>query len=430
MTTQTNFQSQSLNDWLFYLESQHHKEIDLGLERVIQVAKKAEIIELNAGKVVLVAGTNGKGTTIRFMEQYLVGQGFNVGVYSSPHLFTYNERVRINGKNLPDQYHIDAFAHIEASRAGSNLTYFEFGTLAAYKIFSDLKLDYVLVEVGLGGRLDATNILNQDLAVLTSLGLDHTDWLGDTIEQIGFEKAGIFKPNQPAVVGFSDAPETVFQQATNLQVSKLSIAGRDYQIELASNTWHYKNKQVALDNLPKPLIPIQNVATAITSLIELGVDLDVHSIDTTIKNMALAGRMQEISGSPKTMVDVAHNPQSVAYLNTQLKQHPNFEHVDTVVAVVAMMKDKDIEETLKHIKDSVDVWLVGDLVGNPRAETATNIQQLLRKLGEDNIEIFDTVSLAWQRGKDLINEQSLLLGFGSFYTVADILETEHLTEEI
>ncbi|WP_299269098.1 bifunctional tetrahydrofolate synthase/dihydrofolate synthase [uncultured Psychrosphaera sp.] len=428
MSEQCIFKSQSLSDWLFYLESQHNKEIDLGLERVLTVAENASVKDLHAGKVVLVAGTNGKGTTIRFMEQYLLGLGKTVGVYSSPHMFEYNERVRINGSSASDQDLIDSFSFIEQHRKGTSLSYFEFGTLAGFKLLQSKQLDYVLVEVGLGGRLDATNILEHDVSVVTSIGLDHIDWLGDTIEKIGFEKAGVFRKDKPAVVGEPKHIESIAQQAKNHQVSEFVQFGQDYSFELNTslleNTWDFVYDDIRFNKLPNVLIPKQNICTSLVTLIKLGVTLEQGNIEQTLSQLSLPGRMQIVSTEPLQMVDVAHNPHAVEYLRSMVLADNQLKSVSSVTAVIAMMKDKDIKQTLSLMIDVVDEWVLGDLVGNPRAAKKEDISEILKSLGQNNVTMLPSVKLAWLYANENQNKDSLLLGFGSFYTVAEILNKE------
>jgi len=423
MASHSRFESQSLDDWLFYLESQHHKEIDLGLERTISVAKQAHVLDMANAKVALVAGTNGKGTTIRFMELYLLAQGYRVGVFGSPHMFTYHERVRINGEMLSDDAHIEAFRHIESTRHSTPLTYFEFGTLAAFYLLQQAKLDYVLIEVGLGGRLDATNILDHDIAVITSLGLDHTDWLGDSIEKIGFEKAGIFRANKPAIIGLTDAPETVFEQANDIRVSDVVEAGKDYRVDSMAEHWNYISAGAQLNGLPLSLIPVQNVGTAIATLNRLGVELSEELVSKTITELALPGRMQILSESPMSMVDVAHNPHAVGYLMATLSRHRKFSKFDKIDVVVAMMKDKDIGETLSLISDRVATWHIAPLQNNPRAASVEEMEYQLTELNQSSIEKYDSIVEAWRAARVKQSPETLLLGFGSFYTVAEILRS-------
>ncbi len=421
MSKHSLFQSQSLTDWLFYLESQHNKEIDLGLDRVLTVANNANVTDLSAKKVVLVAGTNGKGTTIRFMEQYLLALGKSVGVYSSPHMFEYNERVRINGASASDEEIVESLSYIEQHRGSTSLSYFEFGTLAGFKLFQSKQLDVVLIEVGLGGRLDATNILNHDVSVITSIGLDHTDWLGDTIEKIGFEKAGIFKKGKPAVVGEPRVINSIAEQAKRHQVSEFVKYQQDYNYSEQATHWTFEYKDLTLDNLPNILIPKQNISTALVTLDKLGVELNQEIICQVLSTLALPGRMQILHTAPLKMVDVAHNAHAVSYLRSAVLSSPTLSKKTKVSAVVGMMKDKDIKQTLSLMTDVVTHWFVGDLVNNSRAASKEDIEQILKQLGQKNITVLPSISEAWSRASELQDKQTLLLGFGSFYTVAEIL---------
>lgn len=430
MSTQP-FQSQSLDDWLFYLEQQHPKEIELGLDRIQCVAERANVTNLNAKQTVLVAGTNGKGTTIRFVEQALIAQGFSVGVFSSPHIFNYNERVRINGEMLADQAHIDAFNFIESRRGDVALTYFEFSTLASYRIFQQLALDVVLIEVGLGGRLDSTNIVQQDISVITSIGLDHTDWLGETKEEIAFEKAGIFKPGTTAIIGEGHKYKAFAEQADAHQVGKVLQTGRDFSYELLGGEvpnqwWQYSSEHKVYDALALNYVPVQNLATAITVLIELGIELSQEEVNNVIENFSLDGRMQVLSEQPLQMVDVAHNPHAVTFLADSIKSRPPFAKARHVSAVVAMMKDKDIKQTLQTMVPIVDEWFIGGLPQNSRAADSQALKRILEELGVFKIHSFGKVEDAWQAASEQQkleseSEKSLLVGFGSFFTVAEIL---------
>ena len=422
MTNQSILKSQSLEDWLFYLESQHHKEIDLGLTRIIDIAKDAGLANLGSAKVVLVAGTNGKGTTIRFMEQYLLSLGHSVGVYGSPHMHVYNERVRINGEMLSDEDHIGAFRFIEDVRADKGLTFFEFGTLAAFKLLKDANLDFTLIEVGLGGRLDATNILSHDVSVITTLGMDHTDWLGDTIEQIGFEKAGIFRANKPGVVGLADAPATVFEQAENLSVSSLAVRGKDFDVIQNDKNWDYVNGDMQIRDLPNTLIPHQNIATGLTALMQLGILPEQAQVQNVLQRLSLPGRMQIVSEQPLCMVDVAHNAHAVKYLVSQLEGDEKLRAVSQRQAVIAMMGDKDINDAIAEIAPLIEQWHVAPLVGNPRAATVQELVDIISTQSDKPIKQYATISDAWQGAKQEMNQDGLLLGFGSFYTVAEILK--------
>ncbi len=306
-----------LASWLSYLENLHSKSIDLGLERVSQVAARLDILK-PAPFVFTVAGTNGKGTTCRTLESVLIAAGYRVGVYSSPHLVRYTERVRVQGKELAESAHTASFAEIEAARGDISLTYFEYGTLSALWLFKQANLDVVILEVGLGGRLDATNIVDADVAVITSIALDHTDWLGPDRESIGREKAGIFRAEKPAIVGD---------------------------------------------------------ATALAALRASRLNIDEQAIRDGIAQATLPGRFQIVSESPRVIFDVAHNPHAAEYLTGRLKMLPKRGRV---LAVIGMLHDKDIAGTLAWLKSVVDDWYCAPLEG-PRGATA---EQLLEHLGK------------------------------------------------
>lgn len=252
-----------LATWLSYLEHLHSKTIDLGLARVSEVAGQMDIVK-PAPFVFTVAGTNGKGTTCRTLETILMAAGYKVGVYSSPHLVRYTERVRIQGAELPEAAHTASFAEIEAARGDISLTYFEYGTLSALWLFKQAQLDVVILEVGLGGRLDATNIVDADVAVVTSIALDHTDWLGPDRESIGREKAGIFRAGKPAVVGEPDMPLTIAEVASE-KGALLQRRGVDWRYEVEGETWSFRDTAGALSHLPLPQVPLPNAATAVAA---------------------------------------------------------------------------------------------------------------------------------------------------------------------
>ncbi len=425
------FQSQSLEDWLFYLEQQHPSEIELGLNRVKTVATKAELSNFGHTKVVLVAGTNGKGTTIRFLESYLIAQGHKVGIYSSPHLFKYNERVRLNGEDASDELHIESLSLIEQLRDQTPLTYFEFGTLAGLKLLQQQELDFALIEVGLGGRLDATNILDHDIAVVTSIGLDHVDWLGDDLNTIAFEKAGIFRAGKPAIVGEPKVYPSFSEQADSHQVSALYQVGKDFKYEVLADTWNaelYNENlgNVRFEGLSLPLIPVQNVTTALVVLQQLGIELEQQTINSVLETVTLTGRLQILNESPMRMVDVAHNGHAIRHLLNTLDSHPKFAGVKSIDVVLAMMKDKDIEACLSLFKGKVVNWYLGDLPNNPRAALADDIKSVLVKLAESNVHVLPDVKQAWQKACENQSSETLLLGLGSFYTVAEILDQKEV----
>ncbi|WP_283131243.1 bifunctional tetrahydrofolate synthase/dihydrofolate synthase [Enterovibrio norvegicus] len=404
-----------LSQWLAYLEALHTSAIDLGLDRVSAVAQKGQLTK-PAPTVITVAGTNGKGSTCAIIEAILLKAGYKTGVYSSPHLIRYNERVRINGKELDDERHSEAFAAIEALRGETSLSLFEFGTLSALWLFLDNHVDVVILEVGLGGRLDATNVVDHDVSVITSLAIDHVDWLGDDIEVIGFEKAGIFRTNKPAVCGQPEPPASVAAHADDID-AQLHQVGYQFDYQKEGDVWHWQCGAFDLRDLPVPNLPLPNAATALMALglSELSVT-DEHIVEG-LASVKLAGRMEHASESPLVLLDVAHNPHSAAYLATQLAELKKGSDVK-VHAVVAMLHDKDITATLEEMKAVVDVWYPASLTG-PRAASASQLAEHL----PEQITCFDSPTAAFESAKAALNGVSdMVIVFGSFYTVGEIAD--------
>lgn len=361
-----------LATWLSYLEHLHSKTIDLGLARVSGVAQRMAVIK-PAPFVFTVAGTNGKGTTCRTTESALMAAGYKVGVYSSPHLVRYTERVRVQGEELPELAHTTSFAEIEAARGDISLSYFEFGTLSALWLFQQARLDVVILEVGLGGRLDATNIVDADVAVVTSIALDHTDWLGPDRESIGREKAGIFRSGKPAIVGEPDMPLTIAEVASE-KGAQLLRRGVDWQYDASEQSWSFRDRQGTLNDLPLPQVPLPNAATALAALRASGQGEGAGDARRHSKRDA-ARRFQIISEAPRTILDVAHNPHAAAYLAGRLK---TLSKTGRVLAVVGMLHDKDIAGTLANLQAEVDDWYCAPLEG-PRGAAANSCWNITRR---------------------------------------------------
>ncbi|NKI75982.1 bifunctional tetrahydrofolate synthase/dihydrofolate synthase [Dickeya sp. CFBP 2040] len=400
-----------LATWLHYLEHLHSQAIDLGLDRIRDVAERLQL-QQPAPRVFTVAGTNGKGTTCCTLESILSAAGLRVGVYSSPHLLRYTERVRIQGRELPESRHAEAFAAIEAGRNGTSLTYFEFGTLAALWLFKQAQLDVVILEVGLGGRLDATNIVAADVAVVTSIALDHTDWLGNDRESIGREKAGIFRANCPAVVGEPDMPASIAAVAQE-KGARLFRHGADWQFSVQDNGWRWQCGEVAYDALPIPTVPLANAATALAALHTSDIALTADVIRQGLCQAQLPGRFQIVSEKPLLILDVAHNPHAAAYLAARLADLP---HAGQVRAVIGMLADKDIPGTLAHLKPQVDVWYCAPLEG-PRG---ASVEQLAGHLAHSTRH--PDVATAWRQAMQDAGENDVVIVCGSFHTVAHVME--------
>lgn len=400
-----------LATWLSYLEHLHSKTIDLGLARVSEVAQRMAVIK-PAPFVFTVAGTNGKGTTCRTLESVLMAAGYKVGVYSSPHLVRYTERVRVQGEELPELAHTTSFAEIEAARGEISLSYFEFGTLSALWLFQQARLDVVILEVGLGGRLDATNIVDADVAVVTSIALDHTDWLGPDRESIGREKAGIFRSGKPAIVGEPDMPLTIAEVASE-KGALLLRRGVDWQYDASEQGWSFRDRLGALNDLPLPQVPLPNAATALAALRASGLKVKEQAMRDGIQNAMLPGRFQIISEAPRTILDVAHNPHAAAYLAGRLK---TLSKTGRVLAVVGMLHDKDIAGTLANLQAEVDDWYCAPLEG-PRGATA---EQLLEHLRAG--KVYTSVAQAWHAAMADARPEDTVLVCGSFHTVAHVME--------
>ena len=396
--------------WLYYLERLHAKAIDLGLERVGSVAAHLQLLQ-PAPCVFTVAGTNGKGTTCRLLETILLAAGFRVGVYSSPHMLRYTERVRIQGEELSEMRHSEAMAAIETGRGDTSLSYFEFGTLAALWLFKQASLDVVILEVGLGGRLDATNIVDADVSIITSIGLDHTELLGPDRESIGREKAGILRAGKPAVIGEPDRPASIDASAQNLG-ALLFCRDRDWFFSRTGDSWRWHDDRQTLTDLPLPAIPLANAATALAALARSPLQVSGQAIRRGLEQASLPGRFQIIRRQPLCILDVAHNPHAAGYLSAQLAQLPV---TGKIRAVVGMLADKDIAGTLDCLRGQVDEWYCAGLDG-PRAASAAEVAGYLDRAGQ-----FDDVASAWRRALQDAEPQDCVLVFGSFHTVAPVL---------
>jgi len=400
-----------LATWLYYLEHLHSQAIDLGLDRVRQVATSLDLLK-PAPVVFTVAGTNGKGTTCRSLETMLIAAGYRVGVYSSPHLIRYTERVRIQGEELSEAEHVASFVDIEAGRGETSLTYFEYGTLSAFWLFKQAKLDVVILEVGLGGRLDATNIVDADVAVVTSIALDHVDWLGSDRNAIGREKAGIFRGDKPAVVGEPDMPQSIADVAEELG-ARLHRRDYDWSYQVSGDSWSFRDANGSIDHLQLPQVPLPNAATALAALRSSSLKVDESVIRSTLHQAVLPGRFQTVAYEPRVILDVAHNPHAAAYLAGRLAELPKQGKVH---AVVGMLHDKDIAGTLACLDPQVDSWYCAPLDG-PRGTTTDELMVHLT-----GAQAFASVEEAWLQAMQQAEEQDIVLVCGSFHTVAQVME--------
>lgn len=426
--TKSHFARKSLAEWLSYLETIHLTEIDLGLTRISQVAKLLNI-DLSFAQVITVAGTNGKGTTCAFIENALLANNETVAVYSSPHIEHFNERLRINNIDIDDQSLITAFEQIELHRNDVSLTYYEYTTLAAFLILMATKPSFIILEVGLGGRLDATNMIDADIAVITTIDLDHQAFLGDNRESIGFEKAGIMRTNRHVVIGDTDCPKSVLNHASKIN-AKVSLREQDFFVQQLSSTvnhpfqplkgWAWKFGDQQVNNLNKPYIPQDNVATALTVLSLLNdflFEFTTDDINALIEITKVAGRTElvnhkNLNGS--VLLDVGHNPQAARYLAKHLKT----VKYNKLYAVSGMLKDKDIINTFQPLLALVDHWYLGSL-SVPRGANAAELAERL-SLNKDSTNCFDNIAQAFKMANKNSTATDLILVFGSFHTVAEV----------
>lgn len=411
-----NTNSQSLNDWLSYLESIHPQEIEMGLDRVREVALRLNLLS-DLNKVILVGGTNGKGSTSAFLEQLIIATSSTVGVFSSPHLIKYNERLRINGCDLADHHHVEAFKLIEEARGDIALTYFEVNTLSALYLMKKSNVDYLILEVGLGGRLDSTNIVDADLAIITSIDLDHQSWLGDTREMVAYEKAGIFRSNQLVVCGEPNPPVPMLEKAQQLKCH-VSYKGRDFHYKDDGDIWQYEGEESQFNALPATKLPMTNAATALAAFGKLGLHLEKETLKQVIETTSLKGRLQQVNSHPNTFLDVAHNPEAGTYLAAWIAR----QQAPKVHCVVAMLGDKDSASTLSVIKPHVDQWYVAGL-DCPRGASSL---QLMQSLDVCSAFEFETVTQALETATKNALADELIVVFGSFFTVAKVLEAQEV----
>lgn len=417
----------NLSQWLAYLEALHPSEIDLGLDRLRQVAQRLKVTTLPC-EVITVAGTNGKGSTVAMLDSVLRHAGYRVGCYTSPHFLRYNERICLDGQPVSDDLICQAFCQIEQARGEISLTYFEFGTLAAFLIFAEQTPDIAVLEIGLGGRLDAVNLIDPDIAIVTTIAKDHESWLGSDLEQIGREKAGIFRANIPALLGAAQMPKSVRATAESLGASTIAQLGQQYRWlpESEANQWQWQQLNaegevtLCYQALPKPALPLDNAATVIQAIQLLGKPVAPKAIYQGLANAQLTGRMQRIG---RFLLDVAHNPHAAQYVAERLQEQPK---TGRRVALLGMLDDKDIESVLEIMAPHFDAWYIAQLSG-PRATPVKRVLEKLAQLNGQHCQGFSDVSAALDAVLTDTQPDDEVLVFGSFYTVAGVLaEKERL----
>lgn len=420
----------TLKDWLSHLETAHSSGlIDMGLERVGEVKNRMGLQP--QCPVVVVAGTNGKGSVCAYLTQIYKQAGYKVGTLTSPHLLRFNERIAVNGEPVSDEAIVASFERIEAARQDISLTYFEFNTLAAVDVFIREAVDVMVLEVGLGGRLDAVNVFDADCAVVTSVDLDHQAFLGDTVEAVAFEKAGVFRSGKPAICGQNPPPQSLVQHAESIG-APLLLLKRDFDYAALDNLqWNYRFTPQLSDGLnprnrnalPIPALrgayQVGNAACALTVIECLGerLPVDIGAIKRGLLLAENPGRFQVLPGRPLTVLDVGHNPHAARALRRSLI---NLAFAQNRTAVFSMLSDKDIQSVLETVKDQFDEWHIAPL-DMPRGMSVEALQAEFAKQGISNIHAFDTVAAAYQAALAKAGENDRIVVFGSFHTVAEVM---------
>ena len=413
----------TLDDWLRWQETLHPRTIELGLDRVRAVLQQLQP-EPPPFIVVTIGGTNGKGSCVALLEAMLRAAGYRVGAYTSPHLLRYNERIRIDGAEADDAALCQAFARIDAVRGERSLTYFEFGTLAALELFWQAGIDIALLEVGLGGRLDAVNAVDSDAALVVSIDLDHTEWLGPDRDSIGYEKAGIYRPGRPALCADPAPPQRLIAHAATIG-ARLQCVGRDYRFARDGDVWRWQSGEARLDDLPLPALAgahqLGNAAAAIATLACLSQRIAVPpaAIRAGLQHVRLPGRFQIVPGPVEWILDVAHNPHGATALAAHLRERPcaGLTH-----AICGLLADKDAGGVIQALTGVVHDWYTTTLDG-PRGRSAVELAELLSAIGARAAAAGDVLS-ACQAARASAVPGDRIVVLGSFHTVAPVLAAQ------
>ncbi|HMT92114.1 bifunctional tetrahydrofolate synthase/dihydrofolate synthase [uncultured Thiothrix sp.] len=421
---------QGLAAWLAWQENLHVSTIDLGLERIAQVATRMQLLKPDF-PIITVAGTNGKGSTVALLTSILQSAGYQVGSYTSPHILHYNERITLNSLPVEDSLLVKAFTAIELAREQVSLSYFEFGTLAALWIFAETKVDVAVLEVGLGGRLDATNLWDADAAIITAIGIDHVEWLGHNREVIGREKAGIARAGKPLVCGDPNPPQSIREiaQEKGAQLLQLSddfllepVTAESFSISLRSteavieHTWQ---------NLPRPSlqgqVQLNNAACAVVALHCLAKRLpriNGLALQKGILNATIAGRLQKLQSQPDVWIDVAHNPHAAENLANWLENNPIAGKTFVIFSILA---DKDIDGVIQSLRDKVDEWHIFPL-DSPRAASLSTLESAFASVSLHNFQVYSDISHAWKTLTTKTASIDRVVIFGSFLVVSQALD--------
>ena len=423
----------SLDSWLAHISSVHPREIDLGLDRISKVA--ARLLPARPGKfVVTVAGTNGKGSNVAAMEAMLIANKFSTGAFTSPHISRFNERIRLNGQDVSDEVLISGLLAIESCRQGESLSYFEYSTLLALLIFAEVEVDVAILEVGLGGRLDAVNLIDPDVAVITSISIDHEDWLGSDLGGIAAEKAGIMRENVPTVCCDEFPSKSINEKAEAIS-SRLYVMNQHYSMQAIERDQAWMWSGLNVSNVPIECGPIanksihfSNLASAMQALALLPLDIDWQLAAKALAQLHLAGRFElrrdRKSGCP-VIFDVAHNPAAATLLAANLEGlQAGHEAYGTIAVVLAVMADKDVEEMVSSLESCSDFWYIAQ-VDEARSMPVSELNERLKNRAffqqeKTQLECFESVSEAYEKACELNPERGLVVVSGSFFTVASV----------
>lgn len=410
----------TLEQWLAHIEQQHPQAIAMGLERVREVAQRMQLGR-PAEHCIVVGGTNGKGSTVAFIESIARAAEWKVGAYTSPHLLRYNERVRIDGKDVDDASLVAGFNAVEDARGDTALTYFEYGTLCALWLFQQAGLDLAVLEVGLGGRLDAVNIIDADVAVITTVDIDHADWLGNDREVIGEEKAGIIRGWKPLILGEIDPPSSVLRRAYVLGANAIRFGSDFFAEDIDAELWRWRDVSFRLE-LPQPALwaPIQrnNAATAVAALRALDKPVPRAAWAQGVVDAQVVGRLQRFErGGIEVLLDVGHNPQAAGALAAALKAEPV---QGRTFAIYAALADKDATGVVEALQAQVDGWFLAGLEG-ARGQTVAQLRERLAQTAAAEASLSDNVAKALDAALAQAKQGDRVLVFGSFHTVAEAL---------
>ncbi len=414
---------ETIDEWLEWQQTVHPLNIDFKLERILRVYKKLNIDKV-ANKVITIAGTNGKGSTVSFIESMLLSNSNKVGTFTSPHILKYNERIKINGKCIDDKTLLDVFDLLDNIRGDDTLTYFEFATLTAFYIFSKSDIDVAVLEVGLGGRLDATNIIDSDISIITSIGIDHTEYLGNTIDSIALEKAGVMRPFKKCIFAQTNPPSVIYKYAKNKSVNLL-VHNNDYHVKRLATKWKIKSKNLLINDIPN-LKMIGNyqynyAAAAVIALKEILPESvsNLENVKQTLSKTTIAGRFQCLQSQPKIILDVAHNEDASKSLSENIKNLG----ANKINVVLGILKDKDVYSIVEPFSNIVNRWYIGTI----NSERGMNSQEIKYTISTSfknkfDIKTYSSISNAYLSAKEDLNDETVLVVYGSFYTVSEVLK--------